>query len=192
MASPGHCCGISRAVQRRRQRTPIAPSSRRAKAASPPWSMARSFRLDDGREVRLAGIERAGTDKASARTALATLVSGRHVTLHGEDDAPDRYGRQPAFVFADGSETSVQGEMLRRGEALVSDRSDRQGLRGSAGRRRDGGAAGQIGNLDSPHRHKKRGKSGRYSGRDGAIYGGRGQSFVRSSSGGCDLPEFRA
>ena len=80
----------------------------------------RSFRLDDGREVRLAGIERAGTDMASSRIALAALVSGRHVTLHGEDDAPDRYGRQPAFVFADGSETSVQGEMLRRGEALAS------------------------------------------------------------------------
>ena len=81
---------------------------------------ARSFRLDDGREVRLAGIEPAGTDKASGRAALAALVSGRDVTLRGEDDAPDRYGRQPAFVFADGSETSVQGEMLRRGEALVS------------------------------------------------------------------------
>ena len=80
----------------------------------------RSFRLDDGREVRLAGIERAGTDMASGRMALAALVSGRHVTLHGEDDAPDRYGRQPAFVFADGSETSAQGEMLRRGEALAS------------------------------------------------------------------------
>lgn len=80
----------------------------------------RSFRLDDGREVRLAGIERTGTDNARGRTALAALVSGRHVTLHGEDDAPDRYGRQPAFVFAEGSEISVQGEMLRRGEAFAS------------------------------------------------------------------------
>ena len=52
--------------------------------------------------------------------ALAALVSGRDVTLHGEDDAPDRYGRQPAFVFADGSETSVQGELLAAGEALAS------------------------------------------------------------------------
>jgi len=80
----------------------------------------RSFRLDDGREVRLAGIERAGTDMASGRMALAALVSGRHVTLHGEDDAPDRYGRQPAFAFLAGSETPVQSELLRRGEALVS------------------------------------------------------------------------
>jgi len=80
----------------------------------------RSFRLDDGREIRLAGIERAGTDSARGRIALAALVSGRHVTLHGEDDAPDRYGRQAAFVFADGLVTSVQGEMLRRGDALAS------------------------------------------------------------------------
>ena len=110
---------------------------------------ARSFRLDDGREVRLAGIERAGTDKASSRTALAALVSGRDVTLHGEDDAPDRYGRQPAFVFADGSETSGAGRDAppRRGAGIR--RSDRQGLRGSAGRRRGGGAAGQNGNLGS-------------------------------------------
>lgn len=78
----------------------------------------RSFRLHDGREVRLAGIERTGTD--GGRAALATLVAGRHVTLHGEDDTPDRYGRQAAVVFAEGSETSVQSEMLRRGEALVA------------------------------------------------------------------------
>ncbi|WP_291851378.1 thermonuclease family protein [Bradyrhizobium sp.] len=80
----------------------------------------RSFRLDDGREIRLAGIERTGTDAARGRAALSAIIGGRDVTLHGEDDAPDRYGRQPAFVFATGSETSVQGEMLRRGEALAS------------------------------------------------------------------------
>jgi hypothetical protein len=42
------------------------------------------------------------------------------VTLRGQDDTPDRYGRQPAFVFSDGSETPVQAELLARGEALVS------------------------------------------------------------------------
>lgn len=78
----------------------------------------RSFRLDDGREVRLAGIERTGTDGGKA--VLAALVAGRHVTLHGEDDTPDRYGRQAAVVFAEGSETSVQQELLRRGAALAS------------------------------------------------------------------------
>ena len=79
---------------------------------------ARSFRLDDGREVRLAGIVPVAPDKTKA--ALAAIVAGRDVTLRGEDDAPDRYGRQPAFAFLAGSETPVQSELLRRGEALVS------------------------------------------------------------------------
>jgi endonuclease YncB( thermonuclease family) len=79
---------------------------------------ARSFRLDDGREVRLAGIEPA--DKAKGRAALAALVGGREVTLRGEDDTPDRYGRQPAFVFPAGSEIPVQSELLRQGQALVA------------------------------------------------------------------------
>jgi endonuclease YncB( thermonuclease family) len=83
---------------------------------------ARSFRLQDGREVRLAGIEPVAVEKdhASRISALAAIVMGRDVTLRGEDDSPDRYGRQPAFVFLDGAETSVQGLLLTQGEALVS------------------------------------------------------------------------
>src|SRR5438128_2603303 len=64
----------------------------------------RSLRLEDGREVRLAGIERSGTDRASGRAALSAIAANREVTLHGEDDSPDRYGRQAAFVFVAGSE----------------------------------------------------------------------------------------
>ncbi len=61
---------------------------------------ARSFRLQDGREVRLAGIEPVAVQKENANrpSALAAIVIGRDVTLRGEDDTPDRYGRQPAFV----------------------------------------------------------------------------------------------
>ena len=81
---------------------------------------ARTFRLGDGREVRLAGIVPAIADKTKATAALAAIVDGRDVMLRGEDDAPDRYGRQPSFVFLAGAETSVQSELLRRGEALVS------------------------------------------------------------------------
>ena len=82
---------------------------------------ARSLRLDDGREIRLAGIERGGADgAASGRAALADIAVGREVTLHGNDDTPDRYGRQDAFVFVAGSQHSLQNELLRRGEALVS------------------------------------------------------------------------
>jgi endonuclease YncB( thermonuclease family) len=81
---------------------------------------ARSFRLQDGREVRLAGVEPVVAEKAGRISALSAIIAGRDVTLRGEDDTPDRYGRQPAFVFLVGSETSVQGLLLAQGEALVS------------------------------------------------------------------------
>jgi endonuclease YncB( thermonuclease family) len=81
---------------------------------------ARSFRLADGREIRLAGIEPVTAEKANRTAALSAIIAGREVTLSGEDDAPDRYGRQPAFVFLAGSETSVQGLLLAQGAALVS------------------------------------------------------------------------
>src|SRR5205807_1589554 len=64
---------------------------------------ARTFRLDDGREIRLAGIEPATPDKAKAAAALSAIVMGREVTLQGEDDTPDRYGRQPAIAFLAGA-----------------------------------------------------------------------------------------
>jgi hypothetical protein len=51
---------------------------------------ARSFRLDDGREIRLAGIEPADADRVKGAAALAAVISGRDVTLHGADDTPDR------------------------------------------------------------------------------------------------------
>jgi len=80
----------------------------------------RSLRLDDGREILLAGIERGGADRTSGRTALTGIALGREVTLHGNDDVPDRYGRQTAFVFVAGSQHSIQSELLRRGEALAT------------------------------------------------------------------------
>ena len=75
----------------------------------------RTFRLHDGREVRLAGIEPIG-DAA----ALTQLIAGRDVTLHGETDTPDRYGRQPAFVFLDATTPSLQSQLLAQGAALAS------------------------------------------------------------------------
>jgi endonuclease YncB( thermonuclease family) len=78
---------------------------------------ARTFRMDDGREVRLAGIEMVADGSAAA---LSALVVGRNVTLRGESDAPDRYGRQPAFVFVEQAATSAQSQLLGQGDALVS------------------------------------------------------------------------
>ncbi|MDP1584318.1 MAG: thermonuclease family protein [Bradyrhizobium sp.] len=78
---------------------------------------ARTFRLTDGREIRLLGIEPvAGTGRA----ALAAIIAGREVTLSGDDDSPDRYGRQPAFVHLAGAATPVQGTLIAQGEALVA------------------------------------------------------------------------
>ena len=81
---------------------------------------ARSFRLTDGREIKLAGIEPVASDAINRSAALSALVAGRDVALRGEDDAPDRYGRQPAFVFLDGTDDPVQAALLSQGEALVS------------------------------------------------------------------------
>jgi endonuclease YncB( thermonuclease family) len=83
---------------------------------------ARSFRLQNGREVRLAGIEPAAADAPTANrgAALAALILGHEVTLQGEDDGPDRYGRQPAFVFLEGADTSVQALLLAQGGALLA------------------------------------------------------------------------
>jgi endonuclease YncB( thermonuclease family) len=82
---------------------------------------ARSFRLADGRDVILAGIEPVtSSDKPSQAVALAAVIAGHDVTLGGSDDMPDRYGRQPAFVFLDSSDTSVQAQLLAQGAALVA------------------------------------------------------------------------
>jgi endonuclease YncB( thermonuclease family) len=78
---------------------------------------ARSFRLDDGREIRLAGIEPIAADRSSALTAL---IAGQQVKLSGQDDTPDRYGRQNAFAYLVPAEISVQAQLLAQGEALVS------------------------------------------------------------------------
>jgi endonuclease YncB( thermonuclease family) len=128
----------------------------------------RTFRLEDGREIRLAGIQTAttGTD------ALAALIDGRNVTLRGESDAPDRWGRQSAFVFVGRSETPVQGSdaaargtdasvqalLLEQGEALISADIDDKGCAAELAAaeaaaqqaRRGSWAAGVIKNAESP------------------------------------------
>jgi endonuclease YncB( thermonuclease family) len=108
----------------------------------------RTFRLEDGREVRLVGIQTVTAGSA----ALAALIAGRNVTLHGETDVPDRWGRQPALVFTGepdtsvrGSDTSVQGLLLANGEALVSAEVA------------DPGCAAELAAAEAAARHAKRG-----------------------------------
>jgi endonuclease YncB( thermonuclease family) len=81
---------------------------------------ARSFRLTDGREIKLAGIEPVSADAASRTNALSAIVAGRDIVLRAVDDAPDRYGRQIAFVFVAGEENSVQATLLAQGEAFYA------------------------------------------------------------------------
>ena len=87
---------------------------------------ARSFRLADGRDVRLGGIEPAFPAEAEAEAAakrqraLTAILAGRDVQLRGEDDTPDRYGRQTAFVWLLPQETLVQQVLLTEGAAVVS------------------------------------------------------------------------
>src|ERR1700722_15073368 len=85
---------------------------------------ARSFRLQDGRDVRLGGIEPTFPAEAQAvaerQRALTAILAGRDVRLGGEDDTPDRYGRQTAFVWLLPDGTLVQQQLLAQGEAIVS------------------------------------------------------------------------
>ena len=141
---------------------------------------ARSFRMEDGREVLLAGIETVG--KSDRNRALSALVAGRDMTLRGESDAPDRYGRQPAFVFSTGRR-AVQSLLLARAKRCFRE-CRRHSMRRGALRRRAVGPAGQARRLGRTGGHKKRGKSGRYFGQDRAVHGGRGEGSVGAAGRG--------
>lgn len=80
---------------------------------------ARTLRLEDGREVRLAGVEVVASEPEDLKSALRALV-GRHVTLRGDRDEPDRYGRQSVFLYLEPSTSSVQSDLLAQGEAIAS------------------------------------------------------------------------
>lgn len=81
-----------------------------------------SLRLDDGREVKLAGLARTDAPREAATAALSRLVLGQRIALFGDSDAPDRHGRQIAWVFrADAAqEASVQARLLSDGAAVFS------------------------------------------------------------------------
>lgn len=80
---------------------------------------ARTLRLADGREIRLAGIM-PSPDATAARGLLTTLLGNRDVMLRGDSDTPDRYGRQHAYVARTEDGASVQVELLRTGAALAT------------------------------------------------------------------------
>ena len=82
----------------------------------------RTFRLQDGREVRLAGVEDSVSGlpaKPDQRAALDDLVTGRDLILHGPREA-DRYGRVVAFVRIRGQDPTVQSRLIGDGHLLVT------------------------------------------------------------------------
>src|SRR5215831_18549792 len=93
----------------------------------------RSFILEDGREIRVAGIEvplapasgESGPRAAAAlaaRAALESMLASQSVELRQNGAVADRYGRALAMVYVmrDGVQRSVAHEMLARGFARVS------------------------------------------------------------------------
>ena len=84
---------------------------------------ARTFKLDDGQQVRLAGVELPGTAAAVVpqdRTALEQLLLDRNVVLRGPNARPDRYGRLAALAFAGDASNSIQGQLVDQGAAVFS------------------------------------------------------------------------
>ena len=86
----------------------------------------RTLKLDDGREVRLAGIEvppaaEAGAGGASA-AALLALVAEKDLILKHLAAATDRYGRVIAWAFphGDGGAPSIAETLVRQGQARVA------------------------------------------------------------------------
>src|SRR6266576_5274131 len=93
----------------------------------------RSFILEDGREIRLAGIEvplppaagESGPNAEAAlavRAALAAIVVDQTVELRQNGAPADRYGRTLALAYVGGADArrSVAHEMLARGFARVA------------------------------------------------------------------------
>ena len=82
---------------------------------------ARTFVLDDGREVRLAGIESPGddTNTAAGRARLQSLLSGRPLSLKRFDSERDRYGRRLAYVYRADDGLFVNARLVRNGYDTV-------------------------------------------------------------------------
>ncbi|HVO17572.1 MAG TPA: thermonuclease family protein [Alphaproteobacteria bacterium] len=106
-----------------------------------------TLRLDDGRTVRLVGIEapkpplgrrdgRPWPIAERARAELSRLTLGKKVILDYGGAREDRYGRRLAQVYRDDGPRDgsgapgpwLQGEMLRRGLARVHTQADNRAL----------------------------------------------------------------
>jgi len=121
-------------AQERPQPAPVCGGETLARGTAGRIADGRTFVLDDGREVRLSGIEvpplaegsGAAPGGAAARDGLAALLAGAEIVLRAaEPQQTDRYGRIAAYVFVtrDGGERLVQADLLAAGLARVAPRA---------------------------------------------------------------------
>src|SRR4051794_27041752 len=86
----------------------------------------RSVVLEDGREIRISGIETPPAltpgelPTAPAKAALEAMLLGQLVELRGLQDVTDRYGRTVAFLVRREGAIDVAGDLLARGHARVA------------------------------------------------------------------------
>jgi endonuclease YncB( thermonuclease family) len=86
----------------------------------------RSVTLEDGREVRISGIEEphrlahGDLPAAAGKAALEAMLLGQVVELRGLEDVTDRYERTVAFLVRQDGAIDVAGELLVRGHARVA------------------------------------------------------------------------
>jgi endonuclease YncB( thermonuclease family) len=78
----------------------------------------RTLLLDDGRELRLAGID----VREHGQAALQILAAGKNLQVRHAEAKFDRYGRLYGFAFPEGARQSLQSMLLERGSARVSPR----------------------------------------------------------------------
>ncbi len=128
-------CGCACAVaQEQPGRATVCGGDLIARGTASRASDGRTVTLDDGREIRLAGIEVpplplpqdsvTAPGGAEARDALAALLAGGEVMLKRAETPTDRYGRVLAFAFLsrDGVEHFVQAKLIAAGLARVAAR----------------------------------------------------------------------
>jgi len=83
----------------------------------------RSVTLEDGREVRISGIEAPALGDlpiAAGKAALEAMLLGQVVELYGLEHVTDRYERTVAFLVRQDGAIDVAGELLVRGYARVA------------------------------------------------------------------------
>jgi len=131
LAAAGGC--LCAAAQEQPAQAPACGGIKVAQALVSRVVDARTLVLDDGREVRLAGIETppltrpeepaALPESVAARDALVALAEGDEVVLRQAEIPSDRYRRLVAYAYTerDGAEFFTQGELISSGFARVSD-----------------------------------------------------------------------